>query len=181
MSEKNIKPEIIITDIYEAISRVEKEPDNYRIISISSKDLSVSPINVKKRLTKVLKAEKEVLYLEFDDVTENMAKFSDEFVLASEADCIKALEFLEKGGSCLVHCRAGISRSTAIVLGYLLKAYPTYQEAINKLFEIRPCAIPNSHILKLMCKILGKEKDYEAIVKYLGDNGPMSFCYHKQL
>lgn len=148
--------DITITDAARATDMVSREKDKYRVISITSPGRSGIEFPDAK----------EVLYLKFDDVADSFRDM-DGFMLATEEDCRNALDFLRQGGPCLVHCQAGISRSPAIVLGYLLSELP-WEKAVNKLFQIRSCAVPNTHILKLMCKILGMEENYPAIQRHVG-------------
>eukprot|EP00026_Physarum_polycephalum_P015708 Phypoly_transcript_16453.p1 GENE.Phypoly_transcript_16453~~Phypoly_transcript_16453.p1 ORF type:complete len:219 (+),score=30.30 Phypoly_transcript_16453:199-855(+) len=65
-------------------------------------------------------------------------------------------EALYGGGSVLVHCNAGVSRSAAVVIGYLMENYTTekgdmgisYLEAIQILKESRPAIQPNRGFVK---------------------------------
>ena len=59
-----------------------------------------------------------------------------------------AVEFidieLKIGRNVLVHCAAGISRSSSIVVAYLMAKYSlTYEEALARVKKGRPCACPN--------------------------------------
>lgn len=158
--------DLIITDVFEAIKLTEGSPGHYRVVSIVSANPAIRIVEMPFYLPRA----KEVLYLTFDDIAERYRDFAlstGQFRLATEEDCRQALDFLSKGGPCLIHCEAGISRSTGTALGYLLTQYPDYKEAVDKLFEIRPCAQPNSHILRLMCQILHKAGEYGNILTYL--------------
>ncbi|XP_053101322.1 dual specificity protein phosphatase 15 [Hemicordylus capensis] len=49
-----------------------------------------------------------------------------------------------RGGNCLVHCLAGISRSTTIVLVYVMAVTQlSWQEALEAVKAVRPVANPN--------------------------------------
>lgn len=57
---------------------------------------------------------------------------------------------LEQGGTVLVHCARGVSRSAAIVIGYLMHAkHMSYEEAYYGVVrKARPCALPNVNFSK---------------------------------
>jgi predicted protein tyrosine phosphatase len=160
--------ELIVTDAYDAWDLVQKFPGKYRVISISRPGVSfaeISPYYEKE----MREGAREVLFLLFDDAIGNLGSSPmGDIKLATREECQQALNFLQQGGDRLVHCRAGLSRSTGIVLGYLLSLYP-YPEACEKLLEIRPCASPNSYVVHLMCQILGKEDVYPKILIYFAD------------
>jgi predicted protein tyrosine phosphatase len=68
------------------------------------------------------------------------------------------LEFtapLQSTDKLLVHCHAGISRSTAVACGILCQHGLTPQEASKLIFSIRPHAFPNQYILSLFDKLFG--------------------------
>ena len=49
----------------------------------------------------------------------------------------------------LIHCHAGLCRSTAVAILALVQHGATPEEAINKVIEIRPKAWPNALIIRL--------------------------------
>ena len=78
-------------------------------------------------------------------------------ILASNEDIQDILEFtasLQSTDKLLVHCQAGISRSTATACGILCQHGLTPIEAVKQVVSIRSQAFPNSHILKLFDKYL---------------------------
>ncbi|CAH0384446.1 unnamed protein product [Bemisia tabaci] len=55
----------------------------------------------------------------------------------------------EENGKILVHCNAGISRSSSVVIAYLMKYNSlSLAEALNTVKSARPCARPNSGFMK---------------------------------
>jgi predicted protein tyrosine phosphatase len=155
--------EIIVLDMYETLELVRRYPNTYRVVSIvgASPHLRLAPTPFS------IPGAKEVLYFEFDDIERKDYISFPELRLATLEECQRALDFLKKGGPCIVHCEAGVSRSGAIALGYLLSESSQYQQAVDRLFAIRPSADPNSYIVYLMCQLLGREHEYAEILKYL--------------
>ncbi|WP_372369411.1 dual specificity protein phosphatase family protein [Candidatus Uabimicrobium sp. HlEnr_7] len=148
---------IEITGVFEAVNMVNQKPNHYRVISIASKK------SVTRMMVNDIKGSKELLILEFDDATPDEVPGFD---FASHEDCKEALDFLSRGDNCLIHCHAGVSRSTAISLGYLLSIFD-YREAVDRLFNIRPSAQPNEYVIKLMCDVLNKQHLYSDIIDYV--------------
>lgn len=70
-------------------------------------------------------------------------------------DCFSFIDDgMQAGGSVLVHCLAGISRSPAIVIGYLMyKDGLTLDEAYNIVKEKRPLIGPNSGFLDQLTQL----------------------------
>lgn len=61
----------------------------------------------------------------------------------------KCFDFMDEaiagGGAVLVHCAAGVSRSAAVVIGYLMRTQKrSYDEAFRHVHAIRPWVMPNS-------------------------------------
>ncbi|WP_372367782.1 hypothetical protein [Candidatus Uabimicrobium sp. HlEnr_7] len=152
-----------ITDVYTATEILQDPEKDYRVVSIMSPNHAVRFPNIK-----------EVLYLEFHDFTveELQLNLVSSPVLATKEHCKQALDFLDKGGDALIHCAVGKRRSTAIALGHLLKHF-SVDKAVDMLFSIRSIAEPNTHILQLVCEVLGKTED-----EYLGI---LSTLVHRKL
>ncbi len=62
----------------------------------------------------------------------------------------RAIDFiLQSTTPVLIHCRAGVSRSPAVAMAYLIRVNKmSYREARNLVQEKRPCASPNSTFWK---------------------------------
>lgn len=149
----------IITDAIEAFEIGKQKPDTYHVLSIKN-----SNGNMLSKIDHSLYS-KNNLVLRFDDKTPDSYMIK-RYKLCTTQDCEHALKFLSDNSlPLIVHCNAGISRSTALFLGYLLKHF-SYKEAVDLLFDIRDCASPNIYILKLMCYIIGNS-DYKLIIEYI--------------
>ena len=72
---------------------------------------------------------------------------------------IKGIEFIEKNKTILVHCREGISRSSAIVIGYIMyKEKKSYIEAENFVRTKKSDINPNENFINQL-------KEFEDIIK----------------
>jgi predicted protein tyrosine phosphatase len=69
----------------------------------------------------------------------------------------------------LIHCHAGISRSTAAMASLLLQAHPdeTEDRIFERLTAIRPQAWPNSLMIGFADEILGREGRFTAALRRL--------------
>ncbi len=95
----------------------------------------------------------------FDDVIpeDNFGLTRFELILATLADIQAILDFsagLTPHDKLLVHCSAGISRSTAVATGILCQHGLSPRSALNQVFSVRQCATPNPYIIALMDKAL---------------------------
>merc|ERR1712159_961432 len=72
----------------------------------------------------------------------------DAQLLPELADCIDFIDNARATGAVLVHCEAGVSRSSSVVLAYLIARLDrTLEEAMNHLKMVRPCIQPNPNFL----------------------------------
>jgi predicted protein tyrosine phosphatase len=115
----------------------------------------------RNRLT--LTGSKEVLPQYFDDA--EMVEKGSRWIVMSAGQALEIWRFLDhiKAGPVLVHCVAGLSRSTAvaaaiIVRGLLDAGVPATDvagEAVERLLTIRPPACPNGWVLfKMLEQVL---------------------------
>jgi predicted protein tyrosine phosphatase len=49
----------------------------------------------------------------------------------------------------LIHCHAGVSRSTAIAIAVLIQHGMNVNDAVDKIFEVRDCMWPNATLISL--------------------------------
>ena len=82
--------------------------------------------------------EPKQLILRFDDINKPM----DDYIIPQMSHIKRALEFADKieDGSLLIHCHAGISRSSAIALAVIAKRLGSgkEEEAVKTLEHINP-------------------------------------------
>jgi len=99
----------------------------------------------------------EQLVLRFDDISATM----DDYVEPQKLHIEKALSFADKvgNGTLLIHCHAGISRSSAIALAIITKDLGAGREleAVEILKKINPNARPNKSLILMTDDILGRE------------------------
>ncbi len=102
----------------------------------------------------------------FDDVTPG-----DNFGLnvATLEDIEAILQFTAKltvAHKLLVHCGAGISRSTAVACGILCQHGLSSKEAIETVYLLRKGASPNEHIIALMDEALDLKGSLSTHLKF---------------
>ncbi|MCP4134640.1 MAG: hypothetical protein GY754_26940 [bacterium] len=101
-----------------------------------------------------------VLRLEFDDVDFDDPNY-DSYKGPSREDVQAVIDFAGalagKKGRVLVHCHAGISRSTAAAMILLYLKEESEQKAKEELLRIRPKAVPNQSMIRLADEILSSK------------------------
>jgi predicted protein tyrosine phosphatase len=98
---------------------------------------------------KPLEGEFKHLYVEVSDVAEAM----DDYIVPNETHLNQVLDFtrdLTDADRLLVHCFAGISRSTALAIGILIQHGMTPEAAVAYVENIRPCLYPNTRFIQLI-------------------------------
>ena len=110
----------------------------------------------------------EQLVLRFDDISAP----HPEWIEPQEFHIERALSFTDKigDGALLIHCHAGISRSSAIALAILARGMGEGKEieAIKTLEKIHPNARPNKSMVWMTDEILGRDmKLYQTAYKKL--------------
>lgn len=112
---------------------------------------------------------KSVFHIAFYDV-EN-AENTQGMRAACAEDITQILAFIDSlppGGGLLIHCRAGISRSAAVALGIIVRAFvesgeKDYAElAVEQLLDLRPQAAPNALVLRLLLSTFMTAEEAEA-------------------
>ena len=99
----------------------------------------------------------EQLILKFDDISSTM----DDYIKPQKFHIKKALSFANKvdDGTLLIHCHAGISRSSAIALAIITESFGAGREsdAVEFLAKINPNARPNKSLILMTDEMLGRE------------------------
>jgi predicted protein tyrosine phosphatase len=131
-------------------------------------ELGVAPLAAAKRIVSILnpgtpvppeleRVEAEVLILRFNDVIAP----DEDFLAPTTTDIEKLLAFDRdhtREDRLVVHCTAGISRSTAALAILLARRRPGEEAAIfREIRDIRPQAWPNSLMIRLADTLLGRE------------------------
>lgn len=145
--------EMAVLGVAEAESLIAEEPGRWNVISIVN-DPEETPS---------LSGARKLLRLVFDDIDGTWDEAGG--VLATEDDVLRAIAFAKKTGRqpLLIHCTAGVSRSTAIawtvVYARLCGAPRAGHRALGIVRRIRPICLPNRHILRLSINLLAKHPD----------------------
>ena len=96
--------------------------------------------------------------------------------IATHEQIQKILDFtapLVQTDKLLVHCHAGISRSTAVACGVLCQHGLTPENAAKLVLSVRKQAYPNKHVLQIFDEILGLGNK---LVK--ASSEVFSYCYY---
>jgi predicted protein tyrosine phosphatase len=111
--------------------------------------------------------EQQILRCSFHDIgREEFAAYYNQPKMASSQQIQDILEFtapLESADKLLVHCHAGISRSTAVACGILCQHGLTPTEAVKYVLSIRSQAFPNQHVIKLFDELLKLDGNLVAV------------------
>lgn len=99
----------------------------------------------------------------FHDISKN---YGGKYIMPSKEMLIRVLEFSKSFmdvDRVIIHCHAGISRSSSVAIAVLLQHGLTIEKAYEVANEIRPLMAPNSFITKLTDEIFdfnGKLVEY---------------------
>ncbi len=93
-------------------------------------------------------------YRSYDDFINPQLAIPNAATLEDVKEILAFTSLLQSSDKLLVHCFAGISRSTAVATGILCQHGKTPKEAMEHVLVVRPEAYPNKHILRLFEKVL---------------------------
>jgi predicted protein tyrosine phosphatase len=96
---------------YKEAGEIEKLPKNTVLISINEEDVGLYPLALDR-------GSLDILTVRFSDVTSKLEHKGFTYQTISDYNCVQILNFIKqnKDKDFLVHCAAGVSRSTAICL-----------------------------------------------------------------
>ncbi|CEM30965.1 unnamed protein product [Vitrella brassicaformis CCMP3155] len=92
------------------------------------------------------------------DLRDKGTQVLDESVLESTVAWIQGA--LDNGGSVLVHCKAGISRSATLVIAYLMRVEGmSYDEAVEEVRKVRHAVDPNLGFVEQVTSWANRERE----------------------
>lgn len=105
----------------------------------------------------VFRHHKRILHVFFDDADSAKVAAQKGLQVPTPAIIRDMLDFAnsEPSAPLLIHCRAGISRSSAFALALMLRGYPVQEilsrldDNMEQLIKMRPVANPNALVLEL--------------------------------
>lgn len=107
------------------------------------------------------------LAMYFDDITKHL----DGYTMVTEVNIRQILEFvqnrvdLSQHNDLLVHCEAGISRSTAAAIIVLCACGSSPAEALRRVVAVRPAAVPNELMIALADRMLNLNGELTRVVE----------------
>lgn len=139
----------------EALQLVEQEPNKWNVISIFS-DERETPNPPKFSFPK------SIVQINFHDIDAPEGNL----ILCEEKHVAAALEFARgvRGEPLLIHCAAGVCRSTAMGFLVMLDALKDVsdnpaEDAIKYIKLVRPMAYPNRHVIEVGVPLIAKNDE----------------------
>ncbi len=151
---------LYILSLKESISFKPNENEKTVIIRINEPDYEVKDLKYKDLFT-------DILEVSFHDVVKGMKNLDDSIVLFNNEHSNKIIEFIKRhkdADTFVIHCIAGVSRSSAVglSLSWILNNSRLEQAILkSKMYS------PNSFILETMAKDLGIEKEKQSVIDSL--------------
>lgn len=146
----------------EALDLVKRQPDKWNVVSLwADFDWIKSDPTTKPHFPKAL----DLCQQNFHDIINEC----DQMILCNQDHLKGIIKFGRKtrGQPLLVHCQAGISRSTAVAVLLILDAIKDesanpFEDALDIVYAVRPIMQPNPHILKIGLPLVAKD-EYQAM------------------
>ena len=148
----------------------------YEIVSVCSRDVAVSKLRMSNRKLNVISIQeatgrdealmdalgqhaKNYIVLKFSDVEDDnlhMQQTHSELVWPEREDVVKALDFAQEHiqDGIIVHCTAGVSRSTAVAYAILCSLSLPPAMALEILYEDNPSMWPNDRLTRIASEYL---------------------------
>jgi predicted protein tyrosine phosphatase len=145
--------ELVIAPQTDACEHVLQRPKHWHVLSVCGSDSVPEAPCFADALS--------VEQLFFDDIT----KDNNGFVAARQWQVKRAIQFARriKREPLMIHCHAGISRSTALAWIILFDPMRNTLNAVSRSYHIvrhvRPCLSPNPHVLQLGINCLYSDPD----------------------
>ncbi len=141
----------LILSAYEAKDLVKRYPDKLNVISAETTEI-VDP--------KLCKHHIHLNMSDFDDAVidkwgETLKAKHPHF--PEKQHVLDAIEFDKKHTVDMIHCHAGISRSTAIGYAILRSRGMNKPDAMKMVHEIQPYAMPNRRLVRFVDEIYGNK------------------------
>jgi predicted protein tyrosine phosphatase len=155
----SLNQSVVVVGLDEVFRLPANELSGWNILSIRGR-MNERPLN--------FPAARRVKTLHFDDVE---ADHSDYLFAATPKDIEDAIAFGREVGEepLLIHCHAGISRSTAaawIIIWDKLKNEPdAVQLSFDIVRKLRPILLPNRHVLRLGIEALAPKETQKRILQ----------------
>jgi predicted protein tyrosine phosphatase len=116
-----------------------------------------------ERPKELLKRE-NIFTLDFHDVFSDMA----EYKTPRKSDIKQVLDWAKDKDGIIIHCLAGVSRSSAIGFGLLIQEGMKPIDALEEILEIRKIAYPNKLIVKYVFELFNLQEDqYDKIYDHI--------------
>jgi predicted protein tyrosine phosphatase len=134
---------MIILPIQLAKQAVEKFPKKLNVISVERTDF------VDKNLCK------NHLHIPIDDLdpVRDGETLPSPYTYATKQDILKIIDFAKKHKVHIIHCHAGISRSTAVAYAIFRSQGMNKEKALREINKLNPYAQPNELIVRLTDEI----------------------------
>jgi len=141
--------DFIILSVYEAKRLVKNHPKKLNVISVETTEI-VDPELCKHHIHLNMSDVDDAVINEWGPILR--VKCPD---FPEKQHVLDAIQFANKYHVDVIHCHAGISRSTAIGYAILRDRGMDKVDAMKKIHEIQPYAMPNRRLVRFVDEIFG--------------------------
>jgi predicted protein tyrosine phosphatase len=163
-----LKRHLYVCGLKEVPQVLRRDPKFWNVVSIREPSLpKASFIQAKK-----------ILHIAFYDV-ENIAAADASALRPPQADdLVQIFQFVDSvpNEPIMVHCRAGISRSTAVTLALIVRGFvqqgqrDCVEPAIEQLLTLRPQSVPNCLVLRLGLQLFMEADEANSLTEALSNH-----------